>query len=149
MAIDIEKRVYEAIKHEYENGGSYRLYTRLTKAVMKAVTGDKHELAAEKPQAPAGLVEELREWAKKETKIWGSSEWDGGVQNGYESARYDVDEILSKYSTRKEVVLDNSKDIDRLCYAGYTIGGKVVSHSWKYNGCKGRLIFVPDEKDGK
>ena len=80
------------------------------------------ELAKEKPTAPAGLVEELREWNKSNPDPV-KKHWDG---------------ILSRYGARKEVEVASDKGLQRIC------GGSGAW--WEYKGKRGRLVFIEEDK---
>ena len=89
------------------------------------------ELAAEKPTAPAGLVEELREW-----------EGTIGITISEDDWRL-FEEILSRYSARKEVVLGEGhlvQFIDQTGRPSYFCARR-------HEGKRGKLIFV--EEDSK
>ena len=77
---------------------------------------------SEKPNNPAGLVEELREWNKSNP----------------DPVKKHWDEILSRYGARKEVEVASDKGLQRIC------GGSGAW--WEYKGKRGRLVFIEEDK---
>ena len=99
------------------------------------------ELAAEKPTAPAGLVEELREWIISAPFREGTDS-----HRAFSSAQEAVKEILSRYSARKEVVLAEGVFYSvRVNLMNANDGPDFVKVIGSNK--RGRLVFI--EEDGK